>query len=209
MAVAILVLQTFTIQCRTTSCRTKQEAACTTITSCPCKVTDTLETEHGVVDVERNHLYASHAVGSCGSEPASERASFVDAFFQNLTIFGFFVEHHLIRIHRLIELAYRGIDTQLTEHTFHTKGTRLIWHDRYDVFTDLLITYQCRQYPDKCHRGGDLAITCRAEHILKGRKRRHSKLITFAATCWHETAHCFTALTQVLHFRAVISWFVV
>ncbi|VDZ80846.1 Uncharacterised protein [Salmonella bongori] len=53
VAVAIFVLQTFAVQGRTTGSSADQEAARLLVTRSPAQVANTLEPEHGVVDVER------------------------------------------------------------------------------------------------------------------------------------------------------------
>ena len=64
MAMTVFVLQTFTVQCGTARGRAQQEATCLLVASSPGHVTDTLETEHRVVDVERDHRAIVSAVRS-------------------------------------------------------------------------------------------------------------------------------------------------
>src|SRR5690606_12275122 len=54
MAVPILVLQTFTIQGGTTGSSTDQEAARLYIAGKPVQISNSLEAEHGVINVERH-----------------------------------------------------------------------------------------------------------------------------------------------------------
>lgn len=69
VAVAIFVLQTFAVQSSTARGPADQEAARLLVARCPAQVADTLETEHRVVDVERNHRQIVGAVGSRRGQP--------------------------------------------------------------------------------------------------------------------------------------------
>ena len=55
VTVTILVLQTFAIQCRATRRGANKEASRLTITCSPRQIMNSLESEHGVEDVERHH----------------------------------------------------------------------------------------------------------------------------------------------------------
>ena len=55
MAVTILVLQTLAIQSRTTRRGANKEASRLTIACSPRQIMNSLESEHGVEDVERHH----------------------------------------------------------------------------------------------------------------------------------------------------------
>lgn len=91
MAVTILVFQAFAIQSRPSGCATQQEPAGANVTCCLREITDTLETEHGVVNVERNKAKAVRAVRSSGSHPGRKRTCLGDAFLEHLPIPGFSV----------------------------------------------------------------------------------------------------------------------
>ena len=80
VAVAVFVLQTFAIQCCTAGSTTQQETACMHIACCPCQVANALETEHRVVDVERNHGKVVVCVAGRSSNPVSHGAWFVNTF---------------------------------------------------------------------------------------------------------------------------------
>ena len=139
MAVTIFVLQTFTVQRGTTGSPADQEAASLLIASLPAQVADTLEPEHGVVNVERDHRQVVGAVRRCRRQPGCACAQFVDPFLQDLTFFVFFVVSNLLTVLRGVLLAVRAVDTNLTEQAFHTKGTRFIGDDRHEAVFDGLV----------------------------------------------------------------------
>ena len=153
VAVAVFMLQTFAIQCCTAGCTTQQETACMHIACCPCQVANALETEHRVVDVERNHGKVVVCVAGRSSNPVSHSTWFVNTFLQDLTVNRFFIEHQLVFILRGVLLAFRVPNTVLTEHTFHTERTAFIWNDRHHAFADFFVFQQSRQDADESHGG--------------------------------------------------------
>ena len=105
MAVAIFVLQTLTVQCRAAGSAAQQETTRLHVTGSPGQVAHALETEHGVVNVERNHHAVVRRIRRGRSDPGTERACFVNTFFQNLASFVFAVVHHLVFVDWLVQLA--------------------------------------------------------------------------------------------------------
>ena len=159
MAVAVFVLQTFTVQRCTAGSTTQQEAACVHIACCPCQVANALETEHRVVDVERNHRKVAVGVAGCSCDPVSHCARLVNTFLQDLTVDGFFIEHQLVFILRGILLAFRVPNTVLAEHAFHTESTAFVRNDRYDAFADFFVFQQSGQDAYESHGGGEFTVT--------------------------------------------------
>ena len=210
VAVAVLVLQTFTVQGGTTSGCTNHEAAGLNITSRPCQVTRTLEAEHGVVGVERNHRDVVVAVGGCSSNPGSMGTRFVDTFFQNLASLGLFVEHQLIGILWLVLLAVGRVNAQLTEHAFHTKGTGFVRNNRYDVLAKGLILHQHAQNTVERHGGGDCTTVAAFQHSIKGGQLWNRQMhIRVTTTLRNKATQLLTTLTHINHFRAIRFWLVV
>ena len=62
MAVAVLVLQTLTVEGGAPGRATEQEASGTAVTRRPRKIADTLEAKHRVIDIERDHRHVIDAV---------------------------------------------------------------------------------------------------------------------------------------------------
>src|SRR5690606_4985202 len=142
VAVTIFVLQAFTVQRGTTGGATQQEATCTHVARSPGQITDTLQTEHRVEGVERHHHAVVGRVRSRSSDPRCHGARLVNTFLQNLTSLVFTVVADLILVDRLIELTIRVVDTDLTEQTFHTEGTRFINQNRHHTLAEIGITQQ-------------------------------------------------------------------
>ncbi len=158
VAVAIFVLQTFAVQRRTTRSTPDQEAARLLVTRCPAQVADTLETEHGVVDVERDHRQIVGAVGGRRSQPGRTCAQLVNAFLQDLAFLVFFVVRNLLTVLRGVLLAVRAVNTDLTEQTFHTKGTRFVSDDRNQTVFDGRVLQHHVQGTNESDSGGDLFV---------------------------------------------------
>ena len=153
VAVAVFVLQAFTVQGRTTGSTAQQEAARVHIAGSPCQVADTLETEHRIVNVERNHREVAVGIAGRRCNPVSHRARLVNTFLQDLTVNRLFIEHQLVFVLRGILLAFRVPNTVLAEHAFHTEGTAFVRNDRYDAFADFFVFQQSRQDADESHSG--------------------------------------------------------
>ncbi|MNY28776.1 hypothetical protein D3C86_1627760 [compost metagenome] len=107
MAAAILVLQPFSAQRRAPGGGAEQKATGALVGRSPNQIADTLETEHRVVDVERQHRFAVRAVRRRGSDPGRQCTGFGDALLQQLTVTGFTVIEHRTSIFWFVQLAER------------------------------------------------------------------------------------------------------
>ncbi len=97
MAVTILVLQTFASQGGASRGAANQETACLHVAGGPDEIPHTLETEHRVVDVERDHADAMVGVGRARGGERRHGAGLVDALLQHLPVFLVFaVIHQLV-----------------------------------------------------------------------------------------------------------------
>lgn len=168
----------------------------------PGQVADALEAEHRIEDVERQHRLVVGAVGGTGGNPAGHGAGLVDAFLEDLALLVLAVEHHLVLVHRLVELADRGVDAELAEHAFHAEGTGLVRDDRDDARAEFLVLDQLRDDPHEGHGGGDLAIAGAVEHGLQGFQRRNRHAHALLPAHRHEAAQRGAALGQVLGLGA-------
>ena len=210
MAMAIFVLQAFTIQGGTAGGAANQEASGLLITGSPGHVADPLETEHRVVDVERDHRLVVGAVTGSSSHPVRHGAQLVDTFLQYLTFAIFFIEGHLIGILRGVFLPFTAVNTNLTEQAFHTKGTGFIRDDRYHPFADLLVFKQRRQHPHKGHGGGNFAIATAFEYGIKGIQFRQVQLTVKAyLAARHKAVQRLAAGLEVFHLFGVFTGVVV
>src|ERR1700679_514730 len=82
---AILMLQTFPAQSRTAGGGTEKEPASTLVGRSPDQIADALEAEYRVVDIERQHGHAVHAVGRACGGPGRKGAGFCDALLEELS----------------------------------------------------------------------------------------------------------------------------
>ena len=206
MAVAIFVLQTLAIECGATRSATQQEAARLHIARRPSQVSDALQTEHGVINVEGHHDAVAGAVRGGSRNPAAHTASFVDALLQNLTGFVLFVVHDLVFIHRGVQLPLWVVDTHLTEQTFHTKSTGLVHQNGHYPRAYMRVSQQDGQKTHIGLGGGNFApfrggLHHRFEHL----EVRHLDLfIGFGAALGQIPTQRLAALVQIFHFRRVV-----
>ncbi|MCY1339441.1 hypothetical protein D9M69_253240 [compost metagenome] len=203
MAVPVLVLQALAVQRGAPGSAADQEAAGPAVAGRPGEVADALQAEHRVEDVERQHRLVVVAVGGAGGDEGGHGAGFVDAFLEDLALLVLAVEHHLVLVDGLVELADRGIDAELAEHALHAEGARLVGNDRHDARAELLVLDQLREDAHEGHGGGNLAVAGAVEDRLEGLQRRHRHAEAVRPPLRHEAAQRIAALLQVLVFRAV------
>ena len=205
-AMTIFVLQTFTVQRRATCRCTEQESTRTHVRRLPCTVTNALETEHRIVDVERHHLQVVRRVRRCRRHPRCERTCFRNAFFKHLTCSIFAVVHQLIAINWLILLAQWRVDTDLTEQAFHTERTRFVGDDRHDALADIFVTQSDIQPLNERHGRGDFTLTGRLGQTLERfHRRRFQRLVRLLTTRRQKATQLLTTVQQVLNFRRVLA----
>ena len=206
VAVTILVLQTLAIE-RGSACRaTQQETACTHVSRSPGQVADALQTEHGVVDVERDHDPVVGGIAGRSRNPGTHATGLVDPLLKNLALDVLAVVHHLIAVHRLVLLGLDGIDTDLTEQTLHTEGPRLVNEDGHHPGTKFLVAQQLRQTTHiRLGRGNLATFGCRLQRRLEHFERRHRELLVRACpTIGQIATQRLSALMEILHLGCVL-----
>ena len=204
MAVAIFVLQPLAFEGGAPSCTADEEAAGLDVARRPGQIADTLETEHGVIDVERHHLDAVIAIRSSRSDPGGHGTGLGDALFQDLSGFVFLIEHQLVGVGRLVELAHRGVDTDLAEQAFHAEGAGLVRHDGHDMLADALVLHQRSDDAHDGHGAGDLAVAGALQEGLEEIQARHRQRRRFVLALRQVTAQGLTARLEVLDLLAVL-----
>ena len=105
-AVAVLMLEAFTIQRGSSGSCAEQKSFRSDVTGQPEQITNALRTEHRVVNVKRNRRHAMRGVARAGGDEGSHRTGFGDALFKNLAVFGFVVERQDVFVHWLVKLAF-------------------------------------------------------------------------------------------------------
>ena len=197
MAVTIFVLQTFTVQRRTTGSTTNQEATSLLVACLPAQVTDTLEPEHGVVDVERNHRQIVGAVRGRSSQPGCASTQFVDTFLQDLTFLVFFIVSNLLTVLRGVLLTVRAVDTDLTEQTFHTESTCFISDDRNQTIFDRLVLQHHVQGTNESDSGGDFFVLLFQQRTEVFQSRQFQLLSEVRLTSWQVAMQFLTLSVQI------------
>ena len=77
----------------------------------------------------------------------STAARLIDALLENLALLVLAIEHELVGVLRRVQLAHRGIDADLPEHSLHAEGSRFVGDDGHDVLADVLVLDQDSQHP--------------------------------------------------------------
>ena len=201
---AVLVLQAFASERGAPRGRAKQEAARALVGGRPDLVAHTLEAEHRVVDVERQHCQAMHAVaGGCG-RPACNGAGLADAFFQDLAVGGLAIAQDGVDVFGRIVLAHAGIDAHLLEQVGHAEGARLVRHDGHHARAERLVLQQGTQDADERHGGAHLlAVGFEGEPGIRREVRRRHHFARCLAPR-HRAAQRSAMRFQVLHFHTVV-----
>ena len=171
--VTVLVLEALAIQRRAARGGADQEAAGTAVAGGPGQVADPLEAEHRVEDVEGDHRLAVIGVGGGGGDPRAHRAGLVDALLEDLAVLVLAVEHQVVGVLRLVQLADLTEDAELPEHALHAEGARLVRDDRHHAATNPFVAHERIQDTDKRHGRGVRAVTASLQDARERAQRRH------------------------------------
>src|SRR3546814_15635448 len=91
-------------------------------------IANTLEAEHRIIDVERDHDPVVRRIRRGCRNPGTEAAGFVYTLLQQLPIGRFLVVHDLVFIDRRVLLAFRRVNADLAEQPFHSECARFVPH---------------------------------------------------------------------------------
>ena len=89
--VPVLVLQPFAVQGGAARRRAEQKALGLDVARQPHLVADALEAEHGIVNIERDHVNRVAGVGGAGGDERGHRTGLGYSFLQYLPVLGLFV----------------------------------------------------------------------------------------------------------------------
>jgi hypothetical protein len=92
--VAVLVLQTFTVERGASGRRADEEPARHLVGCAPQRVGCPLEPEHRVEDIHRDHGFVVRRVRRASSDERRYRSGLVDSLVQQLTVSRFLVRQH-------------------------------------------------------------------------------------------------------------------
>src|SRR5260221_425244 len=127
-AMAILVLQALAVQRGAPRGAAHEEAARAQVPRGPHQVANALHAEHRIEDEERDHRHVVVGVRRRRRHPGAHGTGLVDAFLEDLAVLVLLVEHQLVAVFRLVELAHLRVDAELAEQTLHAEGARLVGH---------------------------------------------------------------------------------
>src|ERR1700737_1506158 len=115
MAVSVLVLQTFSGQSGAAGSSTEKEAARAHVGGGPDEIGNALETEHGIINKERDGVDAVSGIGGACGDKGGHGAGFGNSLFEDLSVLGFLVIEQSVHIDGLIALADAGVDAHGAE----------------------------------------------------------------------------------------------
>ena len=112
-----------------------------------------LEAEHRVEDVEGDGRLGVRGVADAGGLERGRGAGLGDALLEHLAVLGLAVGQHEVGVDRVVQLAPRGVDTDLAEEGVHAERASLVGHDGHDAAAHAGIAQQVAQQLAEGHRG--------------------------------------------------------
>ncbi len=164
--VAVRVLKPLAGERRPTRRRAHHEAAAARVGERPDLVAGSLEPEHRVVDVERDHRMAVRCVGGRRGLEARHRARLGDPLLEDLAVDRLAIRQEELGVDWHVVLAECCVDPDLLEQRVHAERPRFIRNDRDDPWPNLLVPDQVPKDPGEDHRrrdghlrpGGELGV---------------------------------------------------
>ena len=200
----ILVLQTFARQRGSAGRAAHEESLPARVGEGPDKVAHALESEHGVIGEEGNHLHLIVRVRRAGRGERRHGARFRDALLQNLTVLRLAVVQDHVLIVRLVKLPLAGVNSHLPDDRLHAERAALVGNNRHDELADLRILEQMPQNTDKRHGGGDAAALRARQRFRIILERRRFELRCRNLPQRHVSAQLPAALLQIADLGAVV-----
>ena len=139
MTVSVLMLKSFACQRGSSCCTAHKETFGSHIGSSPYKVADALKSEHRVIHKERHHVDAVRRISSTCRYKRRHGAGLGNSFFENLSVFGFFVIKQQFLVNRLVKLSNVRVNTILTEERFHSESTGFVGYNRHNQLTNFFV----------------------------------------------------------------------
>ncbi len=204
VAAAVLVLQTLAAQRGAARGGAEQEAARALVGGGPDGVAHTLETEHGVVDIERQHGQAVHAVARRRRRPAGDGAGLADALLQDLPIQRLAVRKHRADVLGRVALAHAAVDAHLLEQVGHAEGACLFGHDGDDARAQGGVLEQRAEHAHEGHGGAHLLAIGRQRELRIAGEGRHGQHVAHRFAPGQVAAQGLALAAQVLHLGAVV-----
>src|ERR1700733_5288138 len=204
MAVSVLVLQPFAGECGAASGASDQEAASAHIGSGPDQIANALESEHRVINKERNSVDSVIGIRRPRRDERTHRSGFGNAFFENLSVFGFFVVEQRVHIDWLIKLADARVDSDLAKQSFHAKSASFVRNNWHDELADLRIAQQLSQQADEDHSGCDVTAFSAFVKFLEVRFRNRGDWFSANFSFGKIASQLLAPVFHVLNFGAVL-----
>src|SRR5262249_33850888 len=159
-----------------------------------------------IIEIEGDHWHPQICIRRPGGNERRHRPSFSNTFLQNLAIFYFVVVKQCLPIHRIVQLTFRRIDTDLPKQRVHSESSGFVWNNRNDAFADLLVSQELRQQTNHGHGGG---------HGMLSRSFEEFSVVTYIGETQgrrldlalrNESAELVSTLQDVFRFRTIDGW---
>ena len=170
----------------------------------PRQIADALEPEHRVENVERNHVDPVAGVGGGRRDPGTRGARLADPLLEDLPVARLAVEHELVGVLRLVELALVGVDSELAEQPLHAERARLVGDDGYDEAADVRIAGERGEDAHERHRGRHLAPAAALEQRVERGEIGDLERCGLAASLGQVAAQPLPAFAHVPDLGAVV-----
>ena len=181
-----------------------QEAFAARIRERPDQIAHPLESEHRIVNEERNHRYAVIGVRRSRRQAGRHGARLRDPLLQHLPVLRFLVIQQNIRIHRLVALALAGVNAELAEQALHPERARFVRHNRHHQLAQFRMLHQRLQHADERRGSGSFAPARPGQRVLECVQLRRSDLDRLHVPCRQRSAHHALALAEVLHLSGIL-----
>ncbi len=209
---AVLVLEPLAVHGRPPCGAAHQETTRPRVSRLPDQVPHSLEPEHRIEEVDRQHWHGPRRVRGPGRLEARHRTSLRDALFQDLACAILGVREKQAGIDGLVELTLRGVDLHLREERVEPERASFVGHDGDDVLADAGVPEQVAQQPRERHGRRD-GLAARAERELgkscRLRRGKPEKSATADDPVRQVPAERTAASRQVLVHRRSCRWAIV
>ncbi len=151
----VLVLEPLSVHRRPPRGAADQETTRPRVSRLPDQVADSLESEHRVEEVDRQHRRGPRRVRRSGGLEARHGTGLGYALFQDLARAILGVREQQAGIDSGVELTLRGVDLHLREERVEPERPPFVGHDGDDVLADARVPEQVAQQPCERHGRGD------------------------------------------------------
>src|SRR5574341_1704951 len=126
MAVTVLMLQSFPVECRAPSGGAEQKPFCFAVGRRPDQVADSLKAKHRIVKIERDQIDSQVSVSCSRGDKRGHGTRFGDPFFENLSVLDLMIIKQGLAVDRFVQLALRCVNTELAKQRIHAESASFV-----------------------------------------------------------------------------------